>query len=75
MVIFTNITFDNNWIYADAEDKDYNVIGKIKVHRRDEIFETNCTGENNFKRAVWRMRREVNNGKIKQGGRRSVAWG
>ena len=66
MVIFTNITFDNNWIYADVEDKDYNLRGKVKVHRRNETLETTCTGESNIKRAVWYMVIDVNKGKIKK---------
>lgn len=75
MVDFTNITFDADWIYADAYDVDFKVSGRIKVHRRDEIFETDCNSTNQFQKAAWRMRIDVNNGKIKQNGMRSVVWG
>ena len=75
MVDFTNITFDTNWIYADAYDHDFKVSGRIKVHRTQELFETNCTVTNQFQKAAWVMRRDVNKGKLKQNSKRTVAWG
>lgn len=75
MVHFTNITFDEDWVYADAYDSDNNARGKIKVHRRKELFYTDCTSFNVFMKASWTMRRDVNKGKIKQNGERVVAWG
>lgn len=75
MVNFTNVTFDENWIYADAYDVDFKVSGKIKVHRIEEIFETNCKSENQFQKAAWCLKREVSKRKVKQGGACTIAWG
>lgn len=75
MVDFTNITFDEDWVYADAYDHDFNARGKIKVHRQDEIFKTDCRVTNQFQKAAWVMRRDVNKGKLKQNSKRTVAWG
>lgn len=75
MVELTNITFDNEWIYADAYDCDYNVRGKIKVHRTKEIFETDCKSRNCFRWAASILVNEVNEGKISQSGKRTMVWG
>lgn len=41
MVQFTNIKSDENFIYADAEDKDAKRIFKIKVSKDSDEFYTN----------------------------------
>lgn len=41
-VRFTNIRVEGDWIYADAYDVDYKVSGHIKVHKTEELFETDC---------------------------------
>lgn len=75
MVDFTNITFGTNWIYADAYDHDFKVLGKIKVHRTQEIFETNCKVTNQFQKAAWHLVTRVNKGKVKQNDKLRIAWG
>lgn len=75
MVNFTNVTFDDNWIYADAYDVDFKVSGKIKVHRTKEIFETDCKSENQFQKAAWHLVNDVNKKKVKQNGISTIAWG
>lgn len=75
MVNFTNVTFDENWIYTDAYDVDFKVSGKIKVHRIEEIFETNCKSENQFQKAAWYLVDEVNARKVKLHGSTTIAWG
>ena len=74
MVNFTNIIFDEEWIYSDAYDMDFNVSGKIKVHRKKEIFETDCTSVNQFKQASWILRRYVNKGEVNQNGQKKIVW-
>lgn len=75
MVDFTNITFDEDWIYADAYDVDFKATGKIKVHRREEIFETDCKVTNQFQKAAWHLRIKVNKGKVKQNDSYPIVWG
>lgn len=75
MVKFTNVTFDKEWIYADAYDGDFKVHGKIKVHREKEEFYTDCKTENQFMKAAWHLVDSVNCKKIKQHGSKSVVWG
>ena len=53
---------------------DFNVSGKIKVHRKKEIFETDCTSVNQFKQASWILRRYVNKGEINQNGQKKIVW-
>lgn len=75
MVHFTNITFDDNWVYADAYDSDNKVSGKVKINRTTEQFYTNCKYKNLFHKAFLHVLVDVEDGKIKQNSERTVAWG
>lgn len=75
MVHFTNITFDDEWVYADVYDRDNKVSGKVKVHRVEEVVITDCKVKYQVVKASWAVVRDVNSGKIKQNGERMVAWG
>ena len=38
MVHFTNITFDDEWVYADAYNCSSKVQCKVKINRKSEQF-------------------------------------
>lgn len=75
MVHFTNITFDDEWVYADVYDHDNKISGTVKVHRIKELITTDCSVKYQVIKASWVVVRDVNKGKIKQHGERMVAWG
>lgn len=50
MIDYTNITFDENWVYADAYDHDFNARGRVKINRHTDEFYTDCTQDNFSKR-------------------------
>ncbi len=74
MIFFTNITFNDDWVYADAYDYDNRVRGLVKVHRNKSVCTVNCNKSNNFMRASWHLRKNVNLSIVKQGGECMVAW-
>lgn len=73
-VRFTNIRVEGDWIYADAYDVDYKVSGHIKVHKTEELFETDCKEFNRFQQAAWAMRKKLARGKIKDN-ICAIVWG
>lgn len=75
MVEFTNITFDKEWVYAHAYDYDKKLDCDIKIKRHEEIFEPEGFEYRACHRGALTVRREVNNGKLKQNSNRTVAWG
>ena len=75
MVQFTNIKQDENFIYADAEDKDAKRIFKIKVSKDSDEFYTNPEDFTySVAKALWPMVREFNKrkGDLKDIG---ITWG
>lgn len=75
MVKFTNITFNEEWVCADAYDYDNNVKGTVRINRKTEQFLTDCNKKNQFNKGMLYVLIDVNEGKIKQNGERVVAWG
>lgn len=75
MVEFTKITFDADWVYAHAYDLDNNLECDIKIKRNEEVFEPKGFDYVDCHRGALTVRREVNNGKLKQNSNRTVAWG
>lgn len=74
MVVFKNITFDDEWIYATAEDYTDKKVVTVKLHRHKEYYE--CSDETfDLLRALWALQRRVNTGKIKQHSQTAIAWG
>lgn len=74
MVNFYNIRVEGDWIYADAYDEDYKVSGHIKVHKTEELFETDCKEFNQFQKAAWSLVKKVERKKIKNN-MCTIAWG
>ena len=74
MIDYTNITFDENWVYADAYDHDFNARGRVKINRHTDEFYTDCTQDNFFKKGMIRVRNDVNKGKLGQKSKRTVCW-
>lgn len=75
MVDFFHITFDKDWVSAEAYDHDFRVKGTVKASRHREEFYTDCMETNQFMRASWHMVMKVNDGKLKQDDNYTVAWG
>ena len=75
MVKLTDITFDENWVYAHAYDYDHKVECDIKIHRRKEIFEPMGAKYSDCHSAAIGVRYKVNKGLIKQHENKTVDWG
>lgn len=74
MVVFYDITFDEDWVYAIAEDYGLKQRGRVKIHRRDEIVEYELKTFDIMK-ACSNLVVDVNDGKIKQNSQKSYTWG
>lgn len=74
MVDFFDITFDEDWIYADAVDYDLDAKGKVKFSRHTDDFYTDCIKDNFFRKGMIIVRKDINKGKLGQHSRRTVCW-
>lgn len=74
---FTNITYDTDWIYADVLDCDSMMSGKVKVHRTQEIFETDCIdiSQSDKEKVAKVMRKDADNGNLSQDNSFRVVFG
>ncbi len=72
MLFFTDIVFNKDWVYADANDTDTRVNGLVKVSRHNGLFMTDCCEENNFQWGAYKLRDTVNEGKVKQSGELTI---
>lgn len=60
MVKFTNITYDEEFIYATAEDLDRKETGIVKLHRTKELFEfKNNKYTPSMHKALWELQIEL----------------
>lgn len=76
MVTFTNITFDNEWIYADAYDSESKKSGKIKISIITGEFWSDFEDINNqVHKAALYLKRDAKKGKLKQNSTKAIAWG
>lgn len=75
MVHFTNITFDDEWVYADAYNCSNKVQSKVKINRKSEQFFSNCIDNSILNKAMLYVLVDVEDGKLEQNSERTVNWG
>lgn len=56
MIHFYNITFDEDWVYAErAYDYDFKAEGSAKISRHSDEFYTDCDKKNRFKKRCYQL--------------------
>ena len=76
MVIFENITFDIEWIYADAYNSDSKKSGRIKISIINSEFWSDFEDINNqVHKAALYLKRDLKRGRLKQNSTKTIAWG
>lgn len=73
---FENITFNTEWIYADAYDSDSKKSGKIKISIITGEFWSDFEDINNqAHKATLYLKRDAKRGRLKQNSTKTIAWG